>query len=123
MTLKQDNPLSSKVQNKLDAVVKQLASSSYLMGFAHCQGVSVNGEDWTKPYPEKVYVDPAMAELTKLLLEQRIDPFDFVQPCKPDCSKERHAYHQGQWDMAERIEAQLNQLDKEKHEKDSQVPK
>lgn len=28
------------------------------------------------------------------------NPFDFVESCEPDCSPERHAYHQGQWDMA-----------------------
>lgn len=31
------------------------------------------------------------------------DPFDFVESCEPDCTPERHAYHQGQWDMAKRI--------------------
>ncbi len=31
------------------------------------------------------------------------DPFDFVEPCEPDCTPERHSYHQGQWDMAIRI--------------------
>lgn len=31
------------------------------------------------------------------------DPFDFVEPCEPECTPERHAYHQGQWDMAGRI--------------------
>lgn len=31
------------------------------------------------------------------------NPFDYVEPCEPDCSPERHAYHQGQWDMAGRI--------------------
>lgn len=33
-----------------------------------------------------------------------LDIFSFVEGCEPDCSKERHAYHQGQWDMALRIE-------------------
>lgn len=32
-----------------------------------------------------------------------IDPFDYVEPCEPDCDNARHAYHQGQWDMAVRI--------------------
>ena len=44
---------------------------------------------------------------TKALLtysEKLFDPFDFVEPCEPDCSAERHAYHQGQWDMAIRID-------------------
>lgn len=31
------------------------------------------------------------------------DPFDYVEPCEPECSAERHAYHQGQWDMACRM--------------------
>jgi len=31
------------------------------------------------------------------------DPFDYIEPCEPDCSPERHAYHQGQWDMAHRM--------------------
>lgn len=31
------------------------------------------------------------------------DPFNFTDPCEPDCSPERHAYHQGSWDMAVRI--------------------
>ena len=31
------------------------------------------------------------------------NPWDFVQPCEPDCTPERHAYHQGQWNMAQRM--------------------
>ena len=38
---------------------------------------------------------------------KQVDPFDFVWPCEPDCSKERHAYHQGQWDIANRSEKPL----------------
>ena len=34
---------------------------------------------------------------------ESLNPFDFVEPCEPDCTPERHAYHQGQWDMAGRI--------------------
>lgn len=41
------------------------------------------------------------------VLKGRIDPFDFVQPCEPECTPERHQYHQGQWDMATRMEAAL----------------
>jgi hypothetical protein len=33
----------------------------------------------------------------------QIEPFDFVKPCEPNCSPERHAYHQAQWDMARLI--------------------
>jgi len=46
----------------------------------------------------------ATKEIEALIAEARIDPFDFVEPCEPNCSKERHAYHEGQWDMANRIE-------------------
>jgi hypothetical protein len=42
-------------------------------------------------------------QINALISKARIDPFDFVEPCEPDCSPERHAYHQGQWDMAARI--------------------
>ncbi len=35
--------------------------------------------------------------------KEPVDPFDFVEPCEPDCSPERHAYHRGQWDMAARM--------------------
>lgn len=37
------------------------------------------------------------------LVEAIKDPFDYIEPCEPDCSAERHAYHQGQWDMAHRM--------------------
>lgn len=30
-----------------------------------------------------------------------------VQPCEPECSPERHAYHQGQWDLAQRIKTSV----------------
>lgn len=37
--------------------------------------------------------------------QQTLDPFDFVEPCEPDCSPVRHAYHKGQWDMATKMKA------------------
>jgi hypothetical protein len=56
-----------------------------------------------------------MPQIMKLIEDNRLDPFMFVQPCEEDCSPERHAYHQGQWDMAVRIdESQKNLLSKEK---------
>lgn len=48
---------------------------------------------------------------TKRLLA--FEPFDFVEPCEPECTKERHAYHQGQWDMAVRLEEYLRPEEKE----------
>ena len=50
------------------------------------------------------------ADRKRVALEARIDPFEFVEPCEPDCDDVRHAYHQGQWDMATRIEAQQEEL-------------
>lgn len=49
------------------------------------------------------YESEIQALITKKVAEARIDPFDFAESCEPDCTPERHAYHQGQWDMAGRI--------------------
>lgn len=40
-------------------------------------------------------------------ISRRQDPFDYVEPCEPECTKERHAYHQGQWDMAVRMKGKI----------------
>ena len=55
--------------------------------------------------------------IDRLVTEARLNPFDFVESCEPECtppvvyhSKERHAYHQGQWDMAGRIAELQSQL-------------
>lgn len=53
-------------------------------------------------------VAQAVSTITQKLVEARIKPFDFVEPCEPKCTPERHAYHQGQWDMALRIEQLLS---------------
>ena len=50
------------------------------------------------------------ADRRRVALEARIDPFEFVEPCEPDCDDVRHAYHQGQWDMATRIKAQQEEV-------------
>ena len=50
------------------------------------------------------------ADRKRVELEARIEPFDFVEPCEPDCDDVRHAYHQGQWDMATRIKAQQEEV-------------
>ena len=50
------------------------------------------------------------ADRKRVAIEARIDPFEFVEPCEPDCDEVRHAYHQGQWDMATRIEAQQEEV-------------
>ena len=50
------------------------------------------------------------ADRKRVVLEARIDPFDFVESCEPDCDDVRHAYHQGQWDMATRIKAQQEEV-------------
>ena len=50
------------------------------------------------------------ADRNRVALEARIDPFEFVEPCEPDCDDVRHAYHQGQWDMATRIKARQEEV-------------
>jgi hypothetical protein len=56
---------------------------------------------------KSLHVQKAKARLEALIAskveEARIEPFDFVESCEPDCTPERHAYHQGQWEMAQRI--------------------
>lgn len=42
-------------------------------------------------------------ETNDIELDNLLNPFHFVEPCEPECSPERHTYHQGQWDMAGRI--------------------
>ena len=56
-------------------------------------------------------VDGAINLITQRQLDvlERVDPFDFVEPCEPECSPERHAVHQAQWDMATRMEATIKQ--------------
>jgi hypothetical protein len=48
-------------------------------------------------------------ELTKIIWEE-------VEPCEPDCDDVRHATHQGQWDMAVRLEnrVEVESLGKDK---------
>lgn len=48
--------------------------------------------------------------IERLLTVAKINPFDFVEPCEPECSPERHAYHEGQWDMALRIKKAKGEL-------------
>jgi len=44
-------------------------------------------------------------------LPEKFDPFNFVEPCEPECLPERHAYHQGQWDMAVRIDTAITEME------------
>lgn len=55
----------------------------------------------TTPYGNGVMAP--LNRIMKAVKEHDKDPFDYVEPCEPDCSKERHAYHQGQWDLATRL--------------------
>ena len=54
--------------------------------------------------------DEALDWHKKIELQARLDPFDFVEPCEPDCDDVRHAYHKGQQDMATRIKAQQEEV-------------
>lgn len=57
-----------------------------------------------------VYNEITPGEAEELINRHRkaeFDPFYYVEPCEPECSKERQAYHQGQWDMAVRMEQAL----------------
>lgn len=54
--------------------------------------------------------DAILQLFTDRLKLVQIKPFDFVEPCEPDYSKESHAYHQGQWDMATRMESECSAI-------------
>ena len=74
-------------------------------------GTSFIGESLGVVEKNVVDTKQAITSLIKeLVAEARIDPFDFVEPCEPDCDDVRHAYHQGQWDMATRIKAQQEEV-------------
>ena len=70
-------------------------------------GLNNMGDDWDAQHIGELIADWHK----KIELQARLDPFDFVEPCEPDCDDVRHAYHQGQWDMATRIEAQQDELE------------
>lgn len=53
--------------------------------------------------PPEEYHSKAKQAILDWHNKQVKDPFDYIEPCEPDCSPERHAYHQGQWDMAHRM--------------------
>lgn len=47
--------------------------------------------------------------------KRQLDPFNFVEPCEPECSEVRHARHAGQWEMAVRMEAAIkSRIEKER---------
>lgn len=60
------------------------------------------------------------AQAVQEAMLNRLDlPFHYVEPCEPDCSPERHAYHQGQWDMAVRMQTPLSTQPQEEEVKDA----
>jgi Txe/YoeB family toxin of Txe-Axe toxin-antitoxin module len=61
--------------------------------------------------------------IDRLVTEARLDPFDFVESCEPECTPERHAYHQGQWDMAKRITELQSQLTNKEDQMNDSIPK
>ena len=75
-----------------------------------CLRCDVSNYRTRSPIGENDFVQLITADRKRVALEARIDPFNFVDPCEPDCDDVRHAYHQGQWDMANRIEAQQEEV-------------
>ena len=51
----------------------------------------------------KILVNTILEAKENELRNARVDPFEFVESCEENCTDVRHAYHQGQWDMATRI--------------------
>ncbi len=82
---------------------------SFMKGFAFRPGDTCDGSCVNAPY-KKAVLELITADRKRVELEARIDPFEFVESCEPDCDDVRHAYHQGQWDMATRIKAQQEEV-------------
>ena len=93
----------SKLDTQLRREVKEHLDWAYELGKKDATGL---------PEVKKELIEEVEAILESLIDERvkeaRIDPFDFVESCEPDCSNERHAYHQGQWDMAGRINESID---------------
>ena len=49
-------------------------------------------------------------EQTRKDILEKIDPFDLVEDCQPDCTPEQHAYHQGTWNAHLKLEHILESL-------------
>lgn len=43
---------------------------------------------------------------------KELNPFDLVVDCKPDCSPEEHAYHEGTWGAHLKLEVKLDEIKK-----------
>lgn len=55
------------------------------------------------------YDEPLDADAKLQIKALFLELIDF-QPCEPNCTGKRHAYHQGQWDLAQRIEKKVEEL-------------
>ncbi len=85
---------------------KQLVKS---LSTAQVESVDNNGEAVIEHEADRL-LQLITADRKRVALEARIEPFDFVESCEPDCDDVRHAYHQGQWDMATRIKARQEEV-------------
>lgn len=50
--------------------------------------------------------------ITRKKIIEEIKPTDLIVPCKPDCTPEEHAYHEGTWDSYLKLEKILTKLKK-----------
>lgn len=113
MTPKEQNKEITLTNEEMDNILCKLTTGytrKELMSFPE----EDTGLDEFEVKEELEDVDDAKAAITPLIKEQvleaRIDPFEFVESCEPNCDDVRHAHHQGQWDMATRIKAQQEEV-------------
>lgn len=72
--------------------------------FRGASGVAFNDGEMFLFYEDNLIdITDLQRQHEREVVEAIKDPFDYIEPCEPDCSAERHAYHQGQWDMAHRM--------------------
>jgi Txe/YoeB family toxin of Txe-Axe toxin-antitoxin module len=93
--------MSKSISDELDEIldIDLMTTTRVQSNPMDFEGVEIS----TRTRLENHAKDKLKRQINALITKARIDPFDFVEPCEPDCSPERHAYHQGQWDMAARI--------------------
>lgn len=86
----------------------------------------VEKDSFEKGFEKAMTMEPKEDVLYKIYLKgvketiSKIDPFDLVEDCNPDCTPEEHAYHEGTWkahlklqDILDKLESELTSLEKE----------
>lgn len=100
MTNKTPQPLSEKeLREKINAEIKTQQEYVQQCTLANIQAAKTSGQ-WVIHDPNREY---AVDRLLDIILQDRQAWGEYVigmaPSCEPDCTTQRHAYHQGGWDL------------------------